>query len=137
VLIDLPPGLSAARSVEATFGKGSIKMATVLAPALATTATEVAGIAPVIIDLGREKKGRIKDLKRGRGRLMAEVAAVLNEVRAGLGDDAGNKQLVPVVLIYKKKNRRRGRNGGGGGRLSVSGGGNGGIFPFNFPFLLG
>ena len=109
-------------------------MATVLAPALATTATEVAGIAPVIIDLGKEKKGRIKDLKRGRGRLMAEVAAVLNEVRAGLPDDGGNQQLVPVVLIYKKKNRRRGKNRGGG-RLSVSG--NGGLLPFNFPFLLG
>jgi hypothetical protein len=135
VLIELPPGLSAAKSVEATFGKGCIKMAaTVLAPTLATSATEVAGIAPVIIDLGKEKKGRIKDLKRGRGRLMAEVAAVLNEVRAGLGDDAGNKQLVPVVLIYKKKNRRGGRNRGGG-RLSVSGGGGGGLFPFNFPFI--
>ena len=106
-------------------------MATVLAPALATSATEVAGIAPVIIDLGKEKKGRIKDLKRGRGRLMAEVAAVLNEVRAGLPDDGGNKQLVPVVLIYKKKARRRKNRGGG--RLSVSGGG--GLFPFNFPFI--
>jgi hypothetical protein len=100
------------------------------------------GIAPIIIDLGKEKKGRIKDLKRGRGRLMAEVAAVLSEVRAGMGDDAGNKQLVPVVLIYKKKSRG-GRNGGGGGggggRLTLSGGGNGngGIFPFNFPFLFG
>lgn len=116
-------------------------MATVLAPAVATTATELTGIAPVIIDLGKEKKGRIKDLKRGRGRLMAEVAAVLNEVRAGMGDDAGNKQLVPVVLIYKKKRRgrNRGGGGGGGGRLTLSGGGNGngGIFPFNFPFLLG
>jgi hypothetical protein len=115
-------------------------MATGLATAVTTSSTEVTGIAPIIIDLGKEKKGRIKDLKRGRGRLMAEVAAVLNEVRAGLGDDAGNKQLVPVVLIYKKKNRRGGRgNGGGGGRLTLSGGGNGngGFFPFNFPFLLG
>jgi uncharacterized membrane protein YgcG len=139
VLIELPPSLSATRSVEATFGKGCIKMATVLAPTLASAATEVAGIAPVIIDLGKEKKGRIKDLKRGRGRLMAEVAAVLNEVRAGLGDDAANKQLVPVVLIYKKKNRRRGGNrGSGGGRLTVSGGGGnggGGFFPFNLPIF--
>lgn len=109
-----------------------------MSSALTTTSTEVTGIAPVIIDLGKEKKGRIKDLKRGRGRLLAEVAAVLNEVRASLGDEAGDKQLVPVVLIYKKKTRKGGRNrGGGGGRLSVSGGGNGGFFPFNFPFLLG
>lgn len=105
-------------------------MTAALAP-VGTGAGEVAGVAPIIIDLGKEKKGRIKDLKRGRGRLMAEVAAVLNEVRAGLGDDAGSKQLVPVVLIYKKKNRR-GKNRGGG-RVSVSGGG--GFFPFNLPFL--
>lgn len=118
-------------------------MARVFAPALATTGADLTGVAPVIIDLGKEKKGRIRDLKRGQGRLAAEVAAVLGEVRAGLGDEANNKQLVPVILIYKKKRRSRngrgGGGGGGGGRLTVSGGGNGngGIFPFNFPFLFG
>ena len=97
-------------------------MATVLTPTVATTTPEVTGIAPIIIDLGKEKKKRIRDLKRGRGRLMAEVAAVLNEVRAGIGNDADSKQLVPVVLIFKKK--RKGKKwGGGGGR---------GIFPFLF-----
>lgn len=107
-------------------------MATVMTPRVAGT-QEVTNISPVIIDLGKEKKGRIKDLKRGRGRLMADVAAVLSEVRAGLGDDAEQKQLVPVILIYKKKNKRgkggNGWNGGGGGRGSFS-------FPFQFPFLF-
>jgi hypothetical protein len=111
-------------------------MATVLAPALTTTPVQLVGVAPIVIDLGKKKKKRINDLKSGRGPLVHEVAQVINEVRANLGDDAGNKQLVPVVLIYRKKTRRRGKNRGGG-RLSVSGGGNGGIFPFNFPFLLG
>src|SRR4051812_27649359 len=95
---------------EASFGKGWINMSATLTPMVATTTQEVTGIAPVIIDLGKEKKGRIKDLKRGRGRLMAEVAAVLSEVRAGLGADADSKQLVPVLLIYKKKGKRRRRN---------------------------
>lgn len=97
-------------------------MASVLTPVVQTTTPEVTGIAPIIIDLGKEKKRRIRDLKRGRGRLMAEVAAVLSEVRAGLGDDADGKQLVPVVLIYKKK--RKGKNwDGGNGRT---------LFPFLF-----
>lgn len=95
---------------------------------VASSTQEVAGIAPVIIDLGKEKKGRIKDLKRGRGRLLAEVAAVINEVRAGLGDDADSKQIVPVLLIYSKK--RKGKKKGGG-RGSIRGN-----FPFQFPFLF-
>ncbi len=108
-------------------------MATVLAPTLGASVTEMTGIAPIVIDLGKKKKGRIKDLKRGGGRLMAEVAGVLSQVQAGLGDDAGNKQLVPVVLIYKKKTRRRKNKGRG--RLSVRGGG--GVFPFSLPFFPG
>jgi Family of unknown function (DUF6200) len=89
-------------------------MATVMTPVVASAVPEgTTGIAPIIIDLGKEKKKRIKDLKRGRGRLMAEVASVLSEVRAGIGNDADGKQLVPVVLIYKKKNRKwKGRDGG-------------------------
>jgi len=103
-------------------------MATVLTPMVAGASHEMTGVAPVIIDLGKEKKGRIKDLKRGRGRLMAEVAAVLGEVRAGLGDDADSKQLVPVLLIYKQKRKRRRNNWNGSNR---------GFFPFNqFPFFF-
>jgi hypothetical protein len=103
-------------------------MATVLTSRVATTSPEVTGIAPIIIDLGKEKKGRIKDLKRGRGRLMAEIAGVINEVRAGLGEGADGHQLIPVVLIYKKKAKgRRNWTGGGGG------GGGRGFFPFTFP----
>lgn len=96
-------------------------MATVMTPVVASATPELTtGVAPIIIDLGKEKKKRIRDLKRGRGRLMAEVAAVLSEVRANIGDDADGKQLVPVVLIYKKKRKRKGRGGGGG------------LFPFIF-----
>jgi hypothetical protein len=82
-------------------------MATVLTPVGAAEATAVTGIAPIVIDLGKEKKRRIKDLKRGQGKLMAEIAAVLNEVRASLGEESDGRQLVPVVIIYRKKNKKK------------------------------
>ncbi len=91
-------------------------MATVLEPLTVNTPLEITGVAPIIIDLGKEKKKRIRDLKRGRGRLMAEVAAVLNDARATLGDNADGKQIVPVILIYKKK-RKKGRKDWGGRSL--------------------
>lgn len=67
-------------------------------------------VMPIVIDLGKEKKKRIKNLKRGRGKLMAEVASVIEEVRASMGAEAGGQQLVPVILIYKQK--RKGKKNG-------------------------
>ena len=72
----------------------------------------VPSATPIVIDLGKKKKKFIKDLKRGQGKLMAEVMAAINEVRIGLGEEANNQQVAPVVLIYKQKRKRRkgGRN---------------------------
>jgi hypothetical protein len=85
-----------------------------------TTPGYNAEMAPIIIDLGKEKKKRIKDLKRGRGRLMNEVAGVINEARMNLGSEADGKEFIPVILIYRKKRKRK------GGSLA---------FPLPFPFL--
>ena len=64
-------------------------------------------VTPIIIDLGKVKRKRIKALKKGRGRLVDEVAEVLEEVRASLGDDGAGKQLVPIVMIYRRKRRKK------------------------------
>ncbi len=64
-------------------------------------------VAPIILDLGKKKKRAIKGLKRGRGRLMDEVEQTIEEVRAGLGADAANKEIVPIVMIYQKKRKRQ------------------------------
>lgn len=80
-------------------------------------------ITPIIIDLGKEKRKRIKNLKRGRGKLMVEVARVINETRMTLGSAANGKEFIPVVLIYKAKRRKRKRRG-----LAL---------PIPFPFLGG
>ncbi len=70
-------------------------------------------ITPIVLKVGKRKKRAIKDLKRGRGRLMDEVEETLEEVRIGLGAEGAQKGLVPVVLLYREKPKRR----KGGGRL--------------------
>lgn len=65
-------------------------------------------VTPIVIDLGKKKQKQVRDLKRGQGKLMDEVAEVLERVRAELGPGADGRQLVPVVMIYRKKERRRG-----------------------------
>jgi len=64
--------------------------------------------APIIIDLGKEKRKAIKELKRGRGKLMDEVGQAVAEVRASLAENGDAARIVPVVLIYRQKKRRKG-----------------------------
>ena len=88
-------------------------MATVMPPDVSPGMGPVittAAVAPIVIDLGKVKKKKIKALKRGRGKLMAEVSTVINDLRMNLGDEADGKQFIPVVLIYKQK-RKRGKRG--------------------------
>lgn len=66
--------------------------------------------APVIIDLGKVKRKKIKQLKRGRGDLLAEVEQAVATAANSLGADAAGKTLVPVVILYRKKeNKKRSR----------------------------
>jgi hypothetical protein len=64
--------------------------------------------APVVVDLGKARRSRIKDLKRGRGRLMEEVDEVVDDVRAEMGAAAEGKHFIPIVIVYRRK-RRKGR----------------------------
>ena len=98
-------------------------MSTTITPSqdtVLTTPSYNAEIAPIIIDLGKEKRKRIKDLKRGRGRLMNEVSGVINEARMNLGAEADGKEFIPIILIYRKKRKRK------GGSVAL---------PLPFPFL--
>jgi hypothetical protein len=65
---------------------------------------------PIIVDLGKQRPKQIKRLKRGRGKLWAEVVDVIEEVGAQLGDDLEGKTIVPVVMVYRKKSKRKGLN---------------------------
>lgn len=68
---------------------------------------EVEVITPIIVDLGKTKAKRIKQLKKGRGELMEEVIDVLDEVVEALGDEVNGKSLVPIILVYEKKKKKK------------------------------
>jgi hypothetical protein len=62
---------------------------------------------PVIIDLGKQRRSTLKDLKKGEGELWDEVLDVIGEVKEMLGAEAEGKVLVPVVMLYQEKTSRR------------------------------
>ena len=64
---------------------------------------------PIMINLGKQRPKRIKALKRGRGKLMDQVADVLDEVQVNLGDEVKGKTLVPIILLYERKKKRKRR----------------------------
>ncbi len=62
---------------------------------------------PVIIDLGKQRRSALKDLKKGEGKLWDEIFEVVDEVKDMLGADAEGKVLVPVVMLYQEKTNLR------------------------------
>lgn len=72
-----------------------------------TTTTQERILPPLVIDLGKTRRKRIKRLKRGRGKLAREVQQVVAEVSASLGDEAHDKEIIPVVVIYRRKRKKR------------------------------
>ena len=63
---------------------------------------------PIIIEMGEQKNTKIKELKKGKGKLWDEVLSVVEETRDMLGGEAEGKILVPVIMIYNKKTKRQG-----------------------------
>lgn len=63
-------------------------------------------VVPIVVDLGKQRRKRIKALKRGTGKLMDEVALALEQVRSSLGEPDQGRLLVPVVFVYKQKRKR-------------------------------
>lgn len=84
-------------------------MATVDTVVIETTPVSSAGQAlPVVLDLGKTKKKLIRELKRGEGKLMADVAEAVEAVRSNLSPEMDGKILVPVVIVYQRKTSRKG-----------------------------
>jgi hypothetical protein len=63
----------------------------------------VESITPIVVDAGRRTRKTIRRLKEGRGRLMEEVADVIEDIRLARG---AGKEIVPIVIIYRERRRR-------------------------------
>ncbi|MGE5233910.1 MAG: hypothetical protein ACM3OB_07350 [Acidobacteriota bacterium] len=63
-------------------------------------------VTPIVVDLGKVGRKRVKQLKRGDGPLLEEVHQVIANVRESLGPEAAGRELVPVVMLYRRKRRR-------------------------------
>lgn len=57
---------------------------------------------PLIIDLGKQGRNKIKQLKKGEGPLADEVQATIDEVKARAGDRVPGNAW-PVIIVYEKK----------------------------------
>jgi hypothetical protein len=62
---------------------------------------------PVFINLGKQKRKRIKRLMKGRGKLWTDVESVIDEVSTMLGDEVEGKTIVPIVMVYRRSPKRR------------------------------
>ena len=62
---------------------------------------------PIIINLGKQKRKRIKRLLKGRGKLLEEVEDVVVEATSLLGEELEGKVVLPLVLVYQKKPKRK------------------------------
>ena len=68
-----------------------------------TKSTDTTAAPPIVVNLGKKTKKAIKKLKKGEGKMVAELALAMEEVRARLPEADKGKQLVPVVMFVERK----------------------------------
>lgn len=61
---------------------------------------------PIVVNLGKKSRKKIKQLKRGEGKMAVEVQLAMDEVRARLPEADKGKQLVPIVMFCERRARR-------------------------------
>jgi hypothetical protein len=59
---------------------------------------------PLILDVGKQKQKRIKQLKRGEGQLREKIDAAVREAMARAGN---SRAIIPVVVLYREREKRR------------------------------
>ena len=60
-------------------------------------------VAPaVVIDLGKKKRKKVRQLRKGKGPLLGEVDEAIAELRA---DGTINEGVVPVIVVVRQKEK--------------------------------
>jgi hypothetical protein len=63
---------------------------------------EATATAPIIVDMGKQRAKRIRQLREGRGKLLDQVSSVLDELKAnGTIDEAAQ----PVIIVVRERRR--------------------------------
>jgi hypothetical protein len=66
--------------------------------------TKETGQAPIIIALGKKSKKSIKAMAEGRGRLLEEVTATIDDLKSNGTISAGAQ---PIIVVVKQKAPKR------------------------------
>jgi hypothetical protein len=79
-------------------------MTTTNVPPVATAKAIEPDVPPVIVDLGKQSRKRIRNLREGRGKLMRDISEVVAVLKAE-GSVEKSAQVVVVVVTRRAKPR--------------------------------
>lgn len=69
-----------------------------------TNSTEGTAGSTIVVDIGKHRSKRVRDLRRGKGRLLGKVEGLLEEMKADGQLQAGAQTV--VIVVERKKNSR-------------------------------
>jgi hypothetical protein len=61
----------------------------------------------LLVDLGKQSRAEVKELRQGHGRLCEHLAAVVDGARHELGISA-DVEIIPIVLLYRRDDQANG-----------------------------
>jgi hypothetical protein len=64
-------------------------------------------LQPIIVDAGKQRGKRIKQLKRGEGKLAERVQTAAQQVALQHEDEGEEEEILPVVLIVRKASKSK------------------------------
>ena len=60
------------------------------------------GNSPIVVDIGKKRRKLIKQLRKGKGKLVEEITGVIDELKSAGSISAGAQ---PIVVVVQQKRR--------------------------------